>query len=375
MGTHRQTLLHDLSTLVACLRGEVRVDSYHLVTGSLSLILKNSEKRAPTGVHDGFGKLMVLHHSGDSQVFNDNALIGLSIRLGRLKVMVTTLTVDLEMGLCCATSGFPASVTALLATGDHTLLASQGALTRAIETRVLNHVAFTIGQEGLEPHVNTDSGMLARRWQMLALWFSLTDDESIPVPISTIDKVYRPGCSLDGTVQLDFEEMPQLLRDNEVLLILVQIAIFAVLSQLDGVPTSRLFETREPNTRNVILFGSKKPFEAFCETISQHLYRGGWHLLALSFESIFKVILGWECTLLFIVLLDQCQHLIVDATGFDQALHEQSALLCIHEKAILKRSHSLYYMPLESECQQFIPPTGGRQFIPIAEARGPLAAF
>ena len=59
------------------------------------------------------------------------------------------------------------------------------------------------------------------------------------------------GNSLDRTVQLDLEEVSQFLRDNEVFLVLVQIAVFAVLSQLDGMPSVRLLEAWETHTRNI----------------------------------------------------------------------------------------------------------------------------
>ncbi len=47
MGTHRQTLLYDLTTVVTVLRGEARVDSYHLMTSSFSLFFKDAHGFAP----------------------------------------------------------------------------------------------------------------------------------------------------------------------------------------------------------------------------------------------------------------------------------------------------------------------------------------
>ena len=59
-------------------------------------------------------------------------------------------------------------------------------------------------------------------------------------------------------MQLDLEEMSDLLGHNEVFLILMQIAVFAILPQLDGVPAIGLFEAREANHQECMLFGSEK---------------------------------------------------------------------------------------------------------------------
>ncbi len=77
MGTYRQTLLYDLSTPVAFLCREARVDSDHLVPGTLSLGTQESEKRAPTSVHDALCKVIIFHHIADRKVFNHDMMIAL----------------------------------------------------------------------------------------------------------------------------------------------------------------------------------------------------------------------------------------------------------------------------------------------------------
>src|SRR5947207_656743 len=59
MGSYRKRFLHNLTTPVTLLRGEMRVDSDHLMTSSLSLILKDIEERAPTSVHDALCQAMI----------------------------------------------------------------------------------------------------------------------------------------------------------------------------------------------------------------------------------------------------------------------------------------------------------------------------
>ena len=123
MGPHRQTLLDHLATVVTVLRGEARVDSYHLMTSSFSLFFKDVEKCTPTGVHNGFGHMVIVHHIGDLEVFDGNRMIGISVLLGRLEMEITALTFDLQMGLRCALRGFARPQAPFLASAQRALLA------------------------------------------------------------------------------------------------------------------------------------------------------------------------------------------------------------------------------------------------------------
>src|SRR5215470_11157064 len=75
MRPHRQTLLHDLPTPVALLRGETRVHSNHLMPSTCSLDFKEIEECAPARVHDALCQCVILHHVENSQFLNGNHLI------------------------------------------------------------------------------------------------------------------------------------------------------------------------------------------------------------------------------------------------------------------------------------------------------------
>ena len=124
MGSHRQTLLYDFSTLVTFLTGEVWVHSYHLMTSSCSLLLKESEELTPRGVQDGFRQMVVLDQVGDLKVFYCNLVIAFSVLLCHLAMVIAALTLNLQMRLCCTRSRLPASMRAFLATTHGTLLTS-----------------------------------------------------------------------------------------------------------------------------------------------------------------------------------------------------------------------------------------------------------
>jgi hypothetical protein len=252
MGADRQTFLYDLPTLVTFLTGETGVHSNHLMSSVCSFGLKNIEKRAPTGVENGFGKMRVLDQIEDTHILNHDMLIGLGIVLGNFEMMVAALPSDLQMRFSHIMSGFAASMTAFLPSAKGTLLASECLLRRAIETRIRNGVPFRVSKEDFQTYVNADVRMGTFRGYMFSLWFSLTDDQRVPMPIGPEYEVHCLRSTHDRPVQLDFEEVTKLLRDNEVFLVLMQIAIFAVLSELDGVPPIRLFEAGEADARDVV---------------------------------------------------------------------------------------------------------------------------
>jgi len=339
MRTNRQTFLDNLATLRAFLTGETGIDSYHLVTSTFSLVTQNSEELSPACIKNAFRKRVILDHIGNLQVLYGNVVIGLCVLFRYLEMVITSLSVNLEMGLRSTFGGFASALTAFLSTADRALLASQSTLRRAIIARVLNRVALTIGEEGLETHINTDVRMIATAREMLNMRFGFAHDQRIPVPICTMDEMYGLGRALDRTVQLDLEKMSHLLGHNEVFLVLMQIAVFAILPQLDRVPVVRLLEARKADIGNTQLFSSQKAFERLGEPICQHLYGRGGYVFALPFESTLEIIFGGECLLLCILCFDHFKHLIIEHARFDQALHQQGGLFSIWVQTVFKRSH------------------------------------
>ena len=98
---------------------------------------------------------------------------------------ITALTRDLEMRLRRAPGSLAAAMTAFLASAQLALLASQGFLRGAIEARILNCVALTIGEKGLETDINTDIRMSARAGACSVCGSVSQTMRRIPMPIST----------------------------------------------------------------------------------------------------------------------------------------------------------------------------------------------
>ena len=341
MRTNTQRLLDQGVAVEAFLCREARVHSNDLMSGTCSLGSEYIEKRAPTGIENGLREMMVFHHVEDTQILN--MVIGLGIRFGNFEMMVTALPVNLQVRLRDVPGGLAPAFTALLATAQLTLLPPERLLRGAIETRVSNAMALGVGQEGFQANINANVGVFTRPGQMFILRFSFTDDEGIPVSISTMDKMDGLRSPLDGPVQLDLEKLPQFGRDMQMFVIGIHPHITgdSTLPELNGMPLARLFEAGEPYMSKTQFFGSKKPLERLGEAIGQHLHGGSGHLFpTTTFEGSSEIVLRGKGALCCILCLDCLQHLIIDDARLSQALHEQLGLFPIHEKAILKGSHS-----------------------------------
>src|SRR5437763_820669 len=132
MGAHTQALLNECATLAAYLCGEARVHSYYLMPSTCSLGFKDIEKCTPTGVQNGFGKMMVFHQVVDGKFLDSDMMIAFAVLFGNLEMEVPPLTGNLEMGLSSTSGGLTPSFASFLPTAQHTLLASECLLALAI---------------------------------------------------------------------------------------------------------------------------------------------------------------------------------------------------------------------------------------------------
>ena len=134
MCTNTERLLYNLPTLVTLLRGETRVDSYHLVPSIPSFGTQDIEKRAPASIHNALCKMMVFHHVVDLQILNNNCLVCIGILLCRFEMEVFSLTLNFQMCLSGILTRFTSSVTSLLASAYGSLFPSECGLTLAVHS-------------------------------------------------------------------------------------------------------------------------------------------------------------------------------------------------------------------------------------------------
>jgi len=133
--------------------------SLRLNAKGLSLIFKDSEERAPTGVMDALGKMVIAHHPRDVQVFDTHTAIPLGIVLGRLEVEVTALATNLQVLARDLSVRLPAAVTALRTTAYRALRLCQAFLSCAMVARILDHAALRVRQKDLQAHIKANGRM------------------------------------------------------------------------------------------------------------------------------------------------------------------------------------------------------------------------
>ena len=344
MGSYRQRFLYNLSTAIAFLRSETWVHSNDLMSSTFSLGFKDVEERAPGGVHDGFREMVILHHIAYLKVFYSYAVIGRGVLVGHFEMVISTLAANLQVRLGNIASRLASTFAARLSAAKCTLLTPERFLRAAIEAGVRNRIAFAIGKEDFQPHINANIRMGATAWKMFGMWLSFADDESIPMTVSAMDEVNHLGRAFYRAMQLDLEQLTELGRDMQMFAISIQphITRWGILSQLDAMPPVRFLEAGKPDIRQAQLFSSKESFERLGETISQHLDGGGGNMFpSTSLESGGQVILRWKRPLLCILYLNGLKHRVIDMPRLPQASHEQFGLFLIRIEAILKRSHVL----------------------------------
>jgi hypothetical protein len=119
---------------------------------------------------------------------------------------------------------------------------------------------------------------------MSNLLFNRANNEGIPVIICPMNKVNALRSPFKWPMQFDLDGLAQFARNNQMLLVFMQVPIFSILAKLDRMPTIRSLETRKAYLFTQ-LFENKISFEGFRESISQHLYGGGGNIFtATSFK-------------------------------------------------------------------------------------------
>ncbi len=344
MRTDAQGLLDDLTTPIAFLRGIARVHSDHLMSSTCSLGFEDIEERAPRGIHDAFCEMVVLDHAVNVQLLNGNMLIGLGILPGNLIVKVPALPLDLEVSLCGAPCSFPSPRAPLVPTGYGALLTPKRLLLLAVVVRIVDCTSFGVRQEGLQPNIDPNSRVLTHHCSMLCMRLNLTDNQGIPMPIGSMHEVSRLRCPFKRMMQFDFDRTTQFLGDDKMLPTRGKLEVHFMLSELNGVPSIRLFEPGEPYIRNAQLTGSKKALEGLTQAIREHLDRGSRHVFpSATGKLLVQIVLRQERAILLILCLECCKHLIVELSRLAQACHEQTRLLLSRVEAVFKRFHALHF--------------------------------
>jgi len=125
----------------------------------------------------------------------------------------------------------------------------------------------------------------------------------------------------------------------------------------------------------------KEPFESSTQPIREHLDGRSRNMFPTTCEVFVQIVFCRECAILLVLCLECREHLIVDVTRLDQALHEHVSLLLSWIDAVLKRFHPLYFPGSQVNCQVVgviiqppLPQTRNAASIKRAKATGFYAA-
>ena len=144
-----QALLHHNAAARTRLAGVGRIDRHHSLPGACCLGSEDGEVYPPTSITDAFGEVMVLHHSGDLQVFMIDRVVPLNQLERRFMLKRGALPLHLQMCFgeqlhCLATA-----VTALLAARHFALCCFEATLRLALAARIVHHHAIGKGGKRL----------------------------------------------------------------------------------------------------------------------------------------------------------------------------------------------------------------------------------
>src|SRR5215472_965604 len=357
MRPHTEAFLDVLATPAALLRGIARRDSNHLMAGSLSLVAQDVKKRAPTGVVNTLGEMVIAHHPYHVQVLYAEAAVPLSIPLGGLEVEVAALATDLQVLAGDFAAGFATAMAALRAAADGALPVRQALLPPTIVSGILHRLALGVGQKHFQAHVQPNRGMIAIRLSGMCFSESilgqrLTDDQRVPMSISPQHEMRRDGRPFKRAVQLDFEQAPQLGGHMQMRTSFIEpyVAVRFILAELNRVPAVGRLEAREAH-RHSQLLEVQGAFERLGKPVGQRLHRcGGHRLAATSLEARREVILRGKRAVRVILRSQTRQHLIIDRSRFREAVHQLLSLCAVGVQSVLKRSHAL--LVLHRACAQ-----------------------
>jgi hypothetical protein len=102
----RQCLWHVLATAGTILRRIFGADFHNGLGGSLSLVLQNQKELSPGGIRNHTGKVVVLEHPTNVEVFNINRIETTNEGIGRLMVEVQPCSRYAKMAFASRTFAF-----------------------------------------------------------------------------------------------------------------------------------------------------------------------------------------------------------------------------------------------------------------------------
>ena len=156
MDSIRRLLSHNLTTIRALLTGIVRLYFRQLLAGTCSLALQLQSKGTPPHVRDTLGKIMVLEHVLDFQIFYSHFIATFKDAMRRLKLEILALIRYPLMAACDDPALFRPAFAAFVTSKQYALMFPQFALRFAVMSGVGDTFTVRIYNKRVQSNINAE---------------------------------------------------------------------------------------------------------------------------------------------------------------------------------------------------------------------------
>jgi hypothetical protein len=328
-----QALLNQVATVRTPLRREMRRNANDSRASFLRFALEHLDELSPTRVVNALREVTIFDHAANIQAFHDDDSVLVDVFASSLVQKVLTLAGYLQVRPGYASSGSLLTRRPLIAAAQLALFAAQLFLGAPVMMCVSNGVAFRIGKEDPQAHVQTYRRTVfsGRR-----VYQELADYQDVPLAVGTQHEVSCLRCAFERPVLLYLYALAKLARNPKPAVFKPSVPTLSVLPEAYRMPAVSALETREPNllaefsTREVSPYGLIQP-------AGEGLDRGRWDVFSTpSLETGCERVLEQKGAGLPVMFSNRLKHLVVQASGFHQARHKLLSLPAGRVKPVLE---------------------------------------
>lgn len=350
-----------------------RVDSNVLAPSFFRFGGKLVEELRPRGVMNAFCQTMVVGHVVDVQVFYRNDTETVYDLPAFLMGEVVTSEFDALMH-----AGYgPAMLTSFRSVfGKFAVLAlylSQGFLSLAKESRILDFLSIGKGGKGFQSYVYPD--LLRCVFQAFRLTFH--GKRGVPFACTTLVNSERLDLAMYRAMVDHFdtahfgEAHAVIMREAE-----------PRLWESEAVIATLAFEAGIARVFSMLTYSTEKGFEGqvyphrdVLQDLGMYLFQGRAFLFQ-DYEGVDLTIAGKRLPILLPSITPFLKQVVIEPSTFFQCLIEQGFLFLAWIDAILKYfMHILILTQIGTDVKERRPPNGGTAYITVAEARGLTPRF
>ena len=222
VNANRQIFFDDTTATGANLTGVVGINCYYLRTSILNFVRQKFKQLCPSSIRDAFGKVVILDHACDIQIFNCNNAESVGKLARHLVRQIKPLVGDVTVNSGNVARGLPSPVAATLASASYTLRPRQVDTGLAKELWCLNRLAVAQSdQVGIHAQVSANS-RACMRYRFRFGEFNLKGGIPFTVTPSDDNNTFDPSFRWDRAVHFDLDQadilnpQPSVLETNAI---------------------------------------------------------------------------------------------------------------------------------------------------------------